>query len=88
MRVQPVFRYGKAYFIYFFKVSEGKFKKERDRGVQYNVTMKLEHIVVWIAVFQVANIQVYPFIFRKRFLTRFFPFGWHPVVIGLSISSV
>ncbi|PKC30687.1 hypothetical protein V462_19770 [Pantoea ananatis 15320] len=52
------------------------------------MTVKLEHIIVWTAVFQVANIWVDLCISRKRFLTRFFSFGWHPVVIGLSISSV
>ncbi|WP_275235352.1 hypothetical protein, partial [Pantoea ananatis] len=63
-------------------------KKERDMVVLYNMTVKLEHIIVWTAVFQVANIWVDLCISRKRFLTRFFSFGWHPVVIGLSISSV
>ncbi|MGX9279036.1 hypothetical protein ACWXWL_15105 [Pantoea ananatis] len=56
--------------------------------VLYNMTVESEHIIVWTAVFQVANIWVDLCISRTRFLTRFFSFGWHPVVIGLSISSV
>ncbi|CRH32402.1 Uncharacterized protein BN1183_AF_00310 [Pantoea ananatis] len=56
--------------------------------VLYNMTVESEHIIVWTAVFQVANIWVDLCISRKRFLTRFFSFGWHPVVICLSISSV
>ncbi|MDJ0033297.1 hypothetical protein [Pantoea ananatis] len=50
--------------------------------ILYNMTVKLEHIIVWTAVFQVANIWVDLCISRKRFLTRFFHLA------GIRLSSV